>query len=214
METQKVINLLNAFDNEKSKFAIKKWYIINNESNGDYSHHNSIKFLTSSLESRLCDYFDAYILVTGNITVTGGNDNTKVAFKNCAPFNKCRTGINETFIDDVDFINITIPMYNLIEYSDNYFDTSGNLWNFKRDEIERDVDLTIDNASSFKYKANLIGNTENNGMKNGVKIAVPLKYLSNFWRSLEMSLIVKLNFHWDDMKNVYYLMQELLQPLK
>ena len=214
METQKVINLLNAFDNEKSKFAIKKWYIINNESNGDYSHHTSIKFLTSSLESRLCDYFDAYILVTGNITVTGGNDNTKVAFKNCAPFNKCRTGINETFIDDVDFINITIPMYNVIEYSDNYFDTWGNLWNFKRDEIERDVDLTIDNASSFKYKANLIGNTENNGMKNGVKIAVPLKYLSNFWRSLEMPLIVKLNFHWDDMKNVYYLMQELLQPLK
>ena len=150
METQKVINLLNAFDNENSKFATKKWHIINNESNGDYSHHNSIKFLTSSLESRLCDCFDAYILVTGNITATGSNDNTKVAFKNCAPFNKCRTGINETFIDDVDFINITMPMYNLIEYSDNYFDTSGNLWNFKRDEIEGDVDLTIDNASSFK----------------------------------------------------------------
>ena len=81
-----------------------------------------------------------------------------------------------------------MPMYNLIEYSDNYSDTSGSLWNFKRDEIE-DVDLTIDNASSFKYKANLIGNTENNGTKNGVKIAVPLKYLSNFWRSLEMPQI-------------------------
>ena len=79
-----------------------------------------------------------------------------------------------------------MPMYNLIEYSDNnYSDTSGSLWNFKRDEIKGDVDLTIDNASSFKYKANLIGNTENNGTKNGVKIAIPLKYLSNFWRSLE-----------------------------
>ena len=64
-----------------------------------------------------------------------------------------------------------------------------SLWNFKSDEIEVDVDLTINNASSFKYKADLIGNTGNNGEKNGVKIAVPLKYLSNFWRSLEMPLI-------------------------
>ena len=90
-------------------------------------------------------------------------------------------------------------MYNLIEYSDNYSDTSGSLWNFKRDEIEGDVDLTVDNAPSFKYKANLIGNTENNGTKNGVKIAVPLKYLSNFWRSLEMPLInckIELSLKW------------------
>ena len=83
-----------------------------------------------------------------------------------------------------------MPMYNLIEYSDNYSDTSGSLWNFKRDEIINNADVTNDNnAPSFKYKANLIGNTEDNGRKNGVKIAVPLKYLSNFWRSLEMSLI-------------------------
>ena len=73
-----------------------------------------------------------------------------------------------------------MPMYNLIEYSDNYSDTSGSLWD-------------------FKYKASLIGNTENNGTKNGVKIAVPLKYLSNFWRSLEMPLInckVELSLKW------------------
>ena len=81
-------------------------------------------------------------------------------------------------------------MYNLIEYSDNYSDTSGSLWNFKRDEIEEDVDLTIDNASSFKYKANFIGNTEKNRRKNGVIIGIPLKYLSNFWRSLEMPSII------------------------
>ena len=81
-------------------------------------------------------------------------------------------------------------MYNLIEYSDNYSDTSGSLWSFKRDEIVDNADVTNDdNAPSFKYKANLIGNTENNGTKNGVKIAAPLKYLSNFWRSLEMPLI-------------------------
>ena len=160
METQKIISLLNASDNENSKCATKKWYIIDSESNGNYSHNNPIKFLTSSLESSLCDYSDAYILVTGNMTATGGNNNTKVAFKNCAPFKDCRTEINDTFVDYANFINITMSMYNLIEYSDNYSDTSGSLWNFKRDEIEEDVDLTIDNASSFKYKENLIGNTK------------------------------------------------------
>ena len=87
-------------------------------------------------------------------------------------------------------------MYNLIEYSDNYSDTSGSLWDFKRDEIVDDADVTNDNnAPSFKYKASIIGNTENNGTKNGVKIAVPLKHLSNFWRLLEMSLTVQLNFY-------------------
>ena len=83
-----------------------------------------------------------------------------------------------------------MPMYNLIEYSDNYSDTSGSLWNFKRDEITNNANMTNDDdAPSFKYTSNLIGNTENDGTKNGVKIAVPLKYLSNFWRLLEMPLI-------------------------
>ena len=67
--------------------------------------------------------------------------------------------------------------------------TSGSLWQFKRDEIVNSADVSDDNAPSFKYKASLIGNTENNGTKNGVKTAVPLKYFSNFWRSLEMPLI-------------------------
>ena len=133
METQKIVNLLNGSDNENSKFATKKWYVIDSESKGNYSHENPIKFLTSSLESNLCDYSDAYILVTGNITVTGGDENTKVAFKNCAPFRECRTEINETFIDNAERINIAMPMYNLIEYGDNYSDTSVSLWQFKRD---------------------------------------------------------------------------------
>ena len=93
-----------------------------------------------------------------------------------------------------------MPMYNLVEYNDNHSDTSGSLWNFKRDDIINNADVTNDNnAPSFKYKASLIGNTENNGTKNGVKIAVPLKYLSNFWRSLEMPLInckVELSLKW------------------
>ena len=195
METQKIINLLNSSDNENAKFATKKWYIIDSESNGNYLSDNEIK-----LESNLCDYSDAYILVTGNINITNtNNDNTKVAFENCVPFEKCRTEINETFVDEAVYINIAMPMHNLIEYSDNYSDTSGSLWQFKRDEIEGDVDLTVDaqhipnNSSSFKNKSSFITN------KNGVKIVVPLKYLSNFWRSLEMPLInckVELSLKW------------------
>ena len=67
METQKIVNLLNSSENEYLKFATKKWYIIDNETKGGYSHENPIKFLTSSIESSLCDYSDAYILVTANI---------------------------------------------------------------------------------------------------------------------------------------------------
>ena len=86
-------------------------------------------------------------------------------------------------------INIAMPMYNLVEYSDQYSDPSGSLLQFKRDEREEDVDLTLDdnhipnNSSSFKYKSNFITN------RNGVKIAASLKYLNNFLRSLEMPLI-------------------------
>ena len=156
METQKIVNLLNGSDNDNSKFATKKWYIIDSESNGNYSQNDEIKFLTRSIESSLCDYSDAYILVTGNITVKRRNaadtDDialgaiTQVAFKNCAPFEKCRTETNETFVDETDFINITMPVYNLIEYSDNYSDTSGSLWQFKRYEITDNADVTNDDA--------------------------------------------------------------------
>ena len=173
---------------------------IDSKSKGNYSDENEIKFLTSSLESNLCDYSDANILVKENINDTGGDANTKVAFKNCAPFRKCRTEINETFVDDAEHINIAMPMYNLIEYSDDYSYTSGSWWQFKRDEIEEDVDLALDddhipnNSLSFKYKSSFITN------RNGVKIAVPLKYLSNFLRSLEMPLSnckVELSLEWN-----------------
>ena len=84
METQKIVHLLNG--NENSKFATKEWYVVDSESKGIYSHENPIKFLASSSESSLCHSSDAYILVTGNIIVTGGDANTRVAFKHCAPF--------------------------------------------------------------------------------------------------------------------------------
>ena len=99
MEAHKIINLLNNADGEYSSFATKKWYVIDSECKGKYTHENPIKFLTISLESSLCDYSDAYILVTGNITATPNNAVTQVVFKNCAQFEKCRTGINETFVD-------------------------------------------------------------------------------------------------------------------
>ena len=123
METQKIVNILNDPNNETSKFATKKWYVIDSEAKGNYLPDNEVKFLASSLESSLCDYSDAYILVTGNINITGGDNNTKVAFKNCAPVKKYRTKIKETFVDDAEHINIAMPVYNLIEYSDNYSDT-------------------------------------------------------------------------------------------
>ena len=157
---------MNNIENEYSKFARKKWYIIDSESKGKYSDKNPINFLTSSLESNLCDYSDAYILVTGNITATPNNAATQVVFKNCVPFEKCRTEINETFIDEEDFINITMSMYNLIEYNANYSSTSGSPWHFGRDERINNADVTKDdNAPSFKHKASLICNTENNDKK-------------------------------------------------
>ena len=119
METQKIVNLLNGSDNDHSKFATK---------------NDEIKFLTRSIESSLCDYSDAYISVTGNITVTrtiavpAGSPAgpqpqrkqsldaaTQLIFKTCTPFKKCSTKIDGTFVEETDFINITMPMYNLIE---------------------------------------------------------------------------------------------------
>ena len=94
----------------KIQICDKKWYVLDSESNGVYLHENPIKFLTNSLDSSLCDYSDAYVLVTGNITVTGGDANTKLIFKNCAPFKECRTEINETFVDETEHINIAMPM--------------------------------------------------------------------------------------------------------
>ena len=145
---------------------------------GSYSYKNPIKFFsTKSIESSLCDYSDAYVLLTGNINVAEADNNTKVALKNYTPFRKCITEINGTHIDDAKHINIAMPMYNLIEYGDNYSDTSGSLWQFKRDGIEGNVDLTVDdnhtpnNLPSFKYKSSLITN------RNDVKIAVPLRYI-------------------------------------
>ena len=122
METQKIINLLNDSSNKESKFATKNWYIIDSQTTkGKYKQGDNIKFETETIKSSLSDYSDAFILVEGNITVAANND-TDVALKNFAPFPTCRTEIDDIFVDEENHIYIAMPMYNLIEYSDNYSD--------------------------------------------------------------------------------------------
>ena len=146
---------------------------------GKCKQGDTIKFQTETIKSSLYDYSDAFILVTVNITVNAAND-TDVAFKNCAPFSTCKTVINDVFVDRAEHIYIAMPMYNLIEYSDNYSDTSGSLWQFKRDEVPaNNADLSIDNSKLFKYKAALVGKTANavnntNSSVKNTKTVVPL----------------------------------------
>ena len=136
MEYQKIANLVDTESNQPSKFRLRNWIEINDELRGTYTN-NDIKFKTTMLRSNLCDYADAYILVKVTITITGaGNDDVtkqadergkSVTFKNCAPFTKCKRRINNTDIDNAQDIDIVIPIYNMIEYSDNYSKTSGSL---------------------------------------------------------------------------------------
>ena len=202
MENQKIINLLNKDDIDSKHFTTKKWYIINDENNTNYgvnkdageNNPDTIKYDTRVLKPNLCDYAEAYILVDGTIRAAAANNNTKLALINCASFTKCNLEINDEHVDTAKNLDIVMHMYNLIEYSDNYQDSSATLYQYKRDQPPEDdavADLTADNSSSFKYKINLLGNpvVANNVARRNVKVAVPLKYLSNFFRSLEMPLI-------------------------
>ena len=161
------------------------------------------------IRSNLCDYSEAYIHVIRTITVPNTtaaaalvhNTNKKVIFKNCAPFTNFVSEINNTQVDDARDIDIVIPMYSLIEYSDIYSKKSGSLWQYYRDEPVLDsknniIDFPVNNNNSIlsKFKKKITGQTGNGGAKN-FKIMDPLKYLSNFWRTIKMPLIiVKLAF--------------------
>ena len=216
MENQKIINLLDKIDTDSKHFATKKWHIINDENNTNYGvnkdtgadNPDTIKYDTRVLKRNLCDYAEAYILVDDTIRATNAVNATRLALKHCAPFTKCNLEINDEHVDTAENLDIVMPMYNLIEYSDNYQDSSATLYQYKRDEPPEDdavTDLTSDNSDSFKYKNKLLGNViEVAGNAAGVrrlnvKVVVPLKYLSNFFRSLEMPLInckIKLNLTW------------------
>ena len=161
-----------------------------------------VEFETKVIKSNFCDYSDGYIFVTGDITATGGNANTKAAFQNCALFTNCITHISDEHVDGANDLHIIMPMYNLIEYSD----TSGSLWQFKRDELPvteagNPNNVSTANSTSFKYKPSFTGSTgvDDNRVFKNVKMAVPLKHLSNFWKSLEMPLInckIDLELNW------------------
>ena len=204
MEYQKIENLIDDASNQHSKFQTKSWVEINDESRRKYNVNSQIKFKTTMLKSSLCDYSDRYILVKRTINVNNtaaadadaNNTNKKVIFKNCAPFTNCISEINNTQVDNAKDIDIVMPMYNLIEYSNNYTKTSGSLWQYCKDIPEVDnnnnnaiVNFTENNLTdSFNFKVKMTGQTGDDGTKD-VEIMVPLKYLSNFRRTLEIPLI-------------------------
>ena len=116
----------------------------------------------------LCDYNDAYILVGGDISVIVASA-TQVAFKSCAPFTKCIKKIDGTTTDDAEDLDLAMPIYNIIEYSSNYSETTGSLGFYSKDEatnFNADIDNT-NNFKSLKYKGKLLGNTVA-GAANGI----------------------------------------------
>ena len=183
------------------------------------------------INSSLCDYSDAYILLKGAIriapvppsAVNPNNNDKKVVFKNCAPFTDCISEINNTQINNAKNNDAVMAMYDLIEYSDNYSKTSGSLWQYYRDEPFFDdndaiADFPVDNnnSASFKFKQKITSKTADGSIKD-VKIIVPLKNLSNFWRILKMSLIncqIDLMLIFKILTNVCYLLIQKPQHLQ
>ena len=166
------------------------------------------------LRSNLCDHSDAYIVVKGKISITGTNAanriNKKLTFKNNAPFRSRIKKINNTFIDNAEELDIVMPMHNLLEYSDNYFMKSGSLWNYYRIKVNDSANENNDansyrinnnktTSKSFDYKTKSIGCILNNNCRLYAEVVVPLKYLSNFWRSLDLPSInceIELDLTW------------------
>ena len=201
MEDKKIINLLDNAPNQPSKFRTKNWVELNDESRVTYPIDSHIKFKTIMLKSSLCNYGHPFLLVKGRTTVnnTGTaaaptNSNKKVIFKNCTQFTDCIFEIKNTQVANAKQIDIVMPMHNLIEYSNNYSKTSGCLWQNYKDIPAVDdgcgiVGFNGANATySFNFKTKITGQTDNNGEINNVEIMVPLKYLGNFWRTLEILL--------------------------
>ena len=203
MEYQKIANLFYSASDKPAKLRTRNWIEINDDIRGAYSPNKQIRFKTAMPRSSLCDYSDAYILLKGIISVNNtaaagaaaNNTNNNVIFKNCALFTNCISKINNTQKDNAEYIDIVMPVYNLIEYSNNYSKTSGGLWHYCKDIPAVNnggniVDFNGANATdSFDFKTKITGKTNNDGRIDDVEIIVPLKYLSNFWRTLEMILI-------------------------
>ena len=164
--------------------------------------NKEIRIKTPMLRSDLYDYSDAYIVIKGTITVTDPENakrNMSFAFKSNVLFINYISEINDVQVDNAEDLDVVMQMFNLLEYSKNYRKTTRSLWNYYRDEPSNPLSS---NSESFKYKTSITGNTYNVGEdgydankvgKNETEVVIPLKHLSNFWRVLNIPLIVKLN---------------------
>ena len=172
MEYQKIINLLGNIPDKVPRFVTKKWIEVFDQSGKIYNTNKQIRFKTPMLRSELCDYNDAYIIVTGKITVTDPDNNAyekKLALKNNAPFISCISKINGTLVDNAEDLDVVMSLYNLLECSKNYRKTTGSLWNYYRDEPNsgfnnnnRDrINYSIKDSDSFNYKTSITGQLEN-----------------------------------------------------
>ena len=202
MEFNKINNLLGPAHDEVPRFITKKWIEVQSQSGNTYNTSRAIRFKTSMFRSDLCDYSDAYMWVKGTITVTDPNNNAnfdrRLTLKNNAQFVSCISKINVELVENAEDLDIVIPMYNLLEYSKNYEKTSGSLLNYYRDESkdhdegdgDNAINISIRGSKSFDYKTKIVGSLAAGELeKDDVEIAIPLKYLGNFWRSLDMPLI-------------------------
>ena len=221
MEYDKINNLLGNESENLSKFVTRKYVKVNSLSN-TYDENKPIRFKTHMLRSDLCDYSGSYVLVKGTITVTanaGANNirnkkNRPLILKNNAPFISCVTKINNEFIEDADDLDIVMRMYSLLEYRKNYRKTIGLLGNYYRDELgpyNVNINNRTVNSNTFKYKNKITKNTydtfpaaadydANKEDTQTIELAIPLKYVGNFWRALNIPLMsweVSFELKWD-----------------
>ena len=158
----KITNPLKESDEDDLKFQTRNGILLmikitDNMEKEIYKNDSTKKINTEVVKPNLYDYSDAYILVTGNIAVVNGNNNTKDCFKNCNPFIRCVTHLFDEHVETADNLDIIMNLYNLIKYSDNYEQSSGSLFQYKRQEQPLsdagNIDnVTVDSSSSFKYK--------------------------------------------------------------
>ena len=157
MEFQKIVNLFdtNFDDKDLPRFVTEKQIEVYGQSEKNYNVNKEIRIKTPILISVLCDFSDAYIIVKGVIAVTypdNAKRNKVVAFKNNAKFINYISKINDVQIGNAEDLDIVMPMYNLLEYSKNYRNTTGSLWNYYRDESSNPLSS---NSESFKYKTSI-----------------------------------------------------------
>ena len=167
MEFNKINNLLGPAHDKVPRFITKKWIKVQSQSGNTYNTSKPIRFKTSMLRSDLCDYSDAYVWVKGTITVTNPNNNAnfdrRLTLKNNVQFISCVSKINGELVENAEYLDIVMPMYNLLEYSKNYDKTSGSLFNYYRDEpneaeIANDngaINISIRKSKSFDYKTEI-----------------------------------------------------------